>query len=438
MSFRDIRLLYLHELRTALRERGILLNILVIPVFLYPGILWLLFSAVAFVGGQEERFLSRIALLGLPPSHEVLRLQLEGDDLVRLVERVENPEAALRAGDLDLLVRVEPHPGLAGNVAFELAWDRSRNRSATARSRFESALESHRQSWLEGRVAARGMALADWRRFQLELHNAASARDVGAFLLGLIAPTFMVVVIAVGCVYPAVDTLAGERERGTWETSMTLAVSRASLLVAKYLHVATLGALAGLLNLAAVTLTLPAILAPWIGPDDAQLAIPAPAQTLPLMLVAALLLSLFLAAAMMLLAAFARTFKEGQSMVGPFFFLMLLPPLLVMSPDLELTLGWALVPVANVALLFRQAIAGGVEAHLAVLVFLAQGVYVLLCLWLARTVSRSEELVAGGESRSLGRFLLGLLRQRHHAAALGGGSPPGGSPPGSSPPGGDS
>lgn len=69
MSFHDIRLLYLRELRAALRERGIVVNSILIPLFLYPVMLWMMMSAFSFVRGQEERFVSRIALPELPAAH---------------------------------------------------------------------------------------------------------------------------------------------------------------------------------------------------------------------------------------------------------------------------------------------------------------------------------------------------------------------------------
>ena len=85
---------------------------------------------------------------------------------------------------------------------------------------------------------------------------------MGAFILGLIAPVMFVVMVAVGCFYPAVDCIAGERERNTWETLMSTSASRLSVVTAKYLYVASMGGLAGILNLLAIVVTLRPVLAP--------------------------------------------------------------------------------------------------------------------------------------------------------------------------------
>ncbi len=123
------------------------------------------------------------------------------------------------------------------------------------------------------------------------------------------------------------------------------------------------------------------------------------------MVLCTVLLALFLAAGMMIFAAFARTFKEGQSMVTPFYLVAILPPIMVMSPDLELNLKLALVPIANVALLFRAAIGGEYQWPLIALTLVVELVTVILCLALARLVLGFEDVLTGSYSGSFGKFL---------------------------------
>ena len=63
---RDIRLLYVRELRSALRERSIVINSILLPLFLYPLLLWLVYTGISFVGGQTQGVSSRILLKNLP------------------------------------------------------------------------------------------------------------------------------------------------------------------------------------------------------------------------------------------------------------------------------------------------------------------------------------------------------------------------------------
>ena len=52
-----------------------------------------------------------------------------------------------------------------------------------------------------------------------------------------------------GTMYPAIDTTAGERERGTLETILTLPVTNRQLIVSKFITVAVIGMISALLNI---------------------------------------------------------------------------------------------------------------------------------------------------------------------------------------------
>lgn len=416
LRWNDVRLFYLREVRAALRERGIVVNSILVPLLLYPVLLWLMFLGFTFAKGQEERFVSRIAWAGEPRPAELSEELAEGD-------RVEWPASAgeeedrraILEGRLDLAVYAAADPAYPGNLRLRLFFDGSKERSAKARERLAGAAEKFRGLVLENEAARRELPPAVWQQVHLRRENVSSEREMGAFLLGLIGPMVMVIMIAVGTFYPAVDATAGERERSTWETTFTTAASRGSILVAKYLYVVTFGLLAGLLNLAAMAISLPMVLAPLLG-DEEKVAIGIPWSGLPLMLLGAALLALAIGAAMMVLAAFARTFKEGQSMVGPVYLFSLMPTVLVSSPDLQLTPGWALVPVANVTLMSREAINGIYQWPLIGLTLLMQLLLVAGCLYVARQVLRFEDVLIGSYGGNFQRFLKERLLRRQGAA----------------------
>ncbi len=402
VNFDDVRLLYLRELRSALRERGIVTGSILMPLLMYPVLLWAVFTAGVFIQGQEERFQSRIALVDLPPEHRQLEDELlEEEGAVELVEPGEVRAAAwadaIAAGELDAVAEVlpaaEPDAALAHNFRLRLTFDGSKDRSVKARRRVESALDAYRQAWIERRGSELGIGERQWQGPAMERLDLASSSEKGAFILGLMVPLLMIVMIAIGCFYPAIDATAGERERSTWETLMTVAASRTSVVVAKYLYVATLGGAAGLLNLFAMTLSMRLILAPLIG--DSGLEFEIPYAALPLLALAAVLLAMFVAAGMMIFAAFARTFKEGQSMVGPFYLLCFLPALFVQSPDLELDLELALIPIVNVAMIFREAIGGVYNWPMIAVALAVTALTVVACLAVARFILSFEDVVIG-------------------------------------------
>src|SRR5262245_3616676 len=107
MNFKDIRTLYWREIRSALRDRTIVTNSILLPILLYPIILWLVYTGITFISGQNEGLMARIMLKDVPASHEVLKKEFLADKSVELVES-QDPAAAIRSGTLDALVEFTP------------------------------------------------------------------------------------------------------------------------------------------------------------------------------------------------------------------------------------------------------------------------------------------------------------------------------------------
>ncbi len=402
-TLREIGLLYARELRSALRERNVVIYSIVLPIVLYPGILWIVFSTVTFVEGQADRVTARVAVRGLESRHPGLLTLLRTNDGVALVEGLDSESLAIEALDAGTIDVVLDFPPMIEGTDGVLIYDGARERSRTARLRIDRILEDYRSSTLITTLRATGIPPADIQQFWIEQENVATDREMGGFFLGLFVPTFMIVMIGVGAMYPAVDSTAGERELSTWETLLTAAVSRRNVVVAKYLYVATMSLTAGLLNLATMSLTLGGLIDALS--MDADFRVVLPLGGILVILLGTALLALFISAGMMLLASFARTFREGQSLVGPFYLAIFFPVLFLQSPSAGLTPALALVPLVNVALMIREAVAGLYQWPLIGLTLLVELVSVALALMLATRVLKQESFLLGSaEGKPLARL----------------------------------
>lgn len=425
----DIRVLYLREIRSALRERTIVVNSLLIPVLLYPFILWAAFTGLTFVQGQTEGYRSRIMVTEWPPHHAALRREIEKDARFQVVPRTDRAtaERQLADGDLDAVAvfaaAASDTPGLPDNFQLRIAYNKSKERSAAALDRLTTVVGRYREAWLEREASALGVTPAAWRVFTLESRNVASKKQMGAFLLGLMLPLFFVIMVAVGCFYPAIDATAGERERNTWETLMTISASRGSIVTAKYLHVLTFGCVAGLLNLAAMTLSMKPILGPLMAKGGETLEFSMPLGALPVMAVAAVLLAGFIAAGMMVFAAFARTFKEGQSMITPFYLLIMVPVMFLQVPGLEFSFALAAIPVIDLTMVVREAVAGTFHWPQIGVTFCVSVAAVAALLWLATFIVRFEDVMIGSYGGRLSTFVRErVLKGANTSASAAGGT----------------
>jgi sodium transport system permease protein len=417
MDLRQIATLYAHEVRSALREKSIVAMSIVVPLVMYPAMLWALFAGMSFVQGQAERMEARVAIHGLPEVHQALADSLRAASRITL-RTTDDPRGARQevvAGRLDAFVEfLEPEDGagtLANNVQVRVVYNQARDRSVAARSRVESVLESYRRDWIERERRALEVPQVVWADFAMSRTDVATPDDSARFLLALVVPFLILITVALAAFYPAIDATAGERERSTWETLMTVAAPRGNIAAAKYLYVATFGAAGGLLNLAALALSLRWILRPMAGDAAGVIAqVGLPLGALPIIGLGTALLGLLVAAGMLVFAIFARNFKEGQSMITPFYLVIILPALFLQSPDLEFTVWIAAVPVANVALLIREAIMGSVPLVPGIVTLVSMSVCVAAAVAFAQWVMRREEVLLGSAEGGLGRFLQRRLR----------------------------
>jgi sodium transport system permease protein len=419
VELRQVWVLYRHEVRCALRERSVLVGSILIPLVMYPLLLWALFAGSSFVAGQAERLTSRVAVQGLPERHRALADSLAARERVTLTEWAGELAAAHRAiaeGRLDALAVFEPDPvqGAAGpgdNFRVVLAYSEARGRSEAARDRVEAVVAGYRGAWIDGARRDLGIGDAVWADYAVVRGDVATPDEIARFILAMLIPLLTLIMVALAAFYPAIDATAGERERLTWETLMTVAAPHGSVVVAKYLYVATFAAVGGLLNLSALALSLG-----WLigsaGPEaEALVGRGIPLSSLPIIALGIALLGLFVAAAMLVFAVFARTFKEGQSMITPVYVAVFVPAIFIQSPDIAFTPALAAVPVVNVAMLIREVVLGTLAPLQGVITMVVMAACVVGAIAFARWILGREEVLLGTGEGGLWQY----LRRRHVA-----------------------
>ena len=232
----------------------------------------------------------------------------------------------------------------------------------------------------------------------LEVHDVSTAQDVGGLALGKLLPFLAVLVVLSSASFAALAAFAGEREAGTLEGLLVQPVPARAIALGKLAAVALVGAATLLLNIASVLGSLALGLGELPGASGALAG--AGSVGWARMSVAALLMLpavVLLASALSLVAARARTFREGQHYVLPLILVAVLPVALGAQGELELDVLLALIPLTGVTMAMRDALAGDLVPWLGVVAFVA---HVGWAAWLsARVATRleAERLLAGSD-----------------------------------------
>jgi sodium transport system permease protein len=345
------------EIREARRDRNLVIGLVLVPLFLYPVIGLGIVQVVYVTKGIAERRPIRIAVDSAVPERIVERLRERGN--VEIVEARAGrwDEGAFRAErdaqELDALVVWAAEDSA---VVYD---DRARDRSVRAGDAVREELERWGRERALGALAGVGLGEGDWDLWRLVEEDTASAAERGKKLLASALPMILLLMLGLGTFYSALDTVVGERERGTLETILVSPLRRSELLVGKYLWVVLASVVALVLNLASMTIFLGFVLS-LLDVEGVSLRVGPGAFFL--IVVTALLTAGFLAAVLMVIAIPSKTHREGQAVLTPFYFATFVPGVIISTSSDPFSLRQAAIPLLNSVALFKSALLGELPA----------------------------------------------------------------------------
>lgn len=317
-----IRHVLLKELVDHLRDRRSVLGSLVLPV-LGPLILLGIFELVSDL--QRDRALA-LPVVGREFAPRLIDyLEASG---VEVLPPPLYPEDSVRRGDADAVLIVDATYAerfVAGRSApVRLLVDGSRNDAHRSVRQVERLLVAYAQSLGALRLMARGIAPEVAEPLDLEEIDLSTPQKLATNLLNVV-PLFLMLAALVGGMNVAIDTTAGERERGSLEALLLNPVPRLTLVVGKWLATSLASLAVATVTLFGFMLTVRFLPLEELG----MKMLLGPYEALSMWLAIAPL-ALFGSALQMLIATFARSFKEAQTYLNLLNLLPMAPSMVLM------------------------------------------------------------------------------------------------------------
>jgi sodium transport system permease protein len=236
------------ELRDALRDRRTLLAIVLSSVAMGPLVLVLLSTLVA---GIEERAESREVVIAGIEHAPTLRNYLERQTY-RIRPAPPQFEQLLQnkqLGEPVLVIGADFEAQLARGEAprVELVLSSANPRAQAGASRASRLLQGFAQEQAMLRLAWRGVSPSALQAIEVDERDLASPAARAAQWATLV-PFFMLMAVVYGALHAALDTTAGERERGSLEPLLTNPVPPLALVLGKWGAVAAVAMLIALLS----------------------------------------------------------------------------------------------------------------------------------------------------------------------------------------------
>lgn len=197
--------------------------------------------------------------------------------------------------------------------------------------------------------------------------NLSSLKEILGKYAGGLLPYIFMAFLFMGCMLPAIDLFAGEKERGTIETLLTTPVNRSQILIGKMIVVTCFGLMSATIALIGLFASLNMFdMNPELKQSINEILSPQLIGTLYVLLIP---LALFFAGVMIPISVYSRSFKEAQSILTPLNIVMVLPAMAGFFPGVELDYVTAFIPIVNVVLATKAIIAGNADMVLIAITF---------------------------------------------------------------------
>ena len=202
---------------------------------------------------------------------------------------------------------------------------------------------------------------------------------------------FIIMAITVSATYPATDTTAGERERGTLETLLTFPIKSKDIIVGKFLGVTVSSIITGIISLVLAIISLiitKNMFSIYEGIDTMFSPI-----TIIFALIVIIAYSFFISGLCIAIASTSKTFKEAQSALTPLTFISFFPGMIAFMVGITSTPLLSIVPFLNFTLIFTDINNGQIDILNILLMAVSTIVYISIVLAYIIKQYKSEKVL---------------------------------------------
>ncbi len=384
-----IRDVFRKEMIDSIRDRRSMLSMLLFPL-IGPLVVALTFTRIVDQHQPNRTIELPVAGRGHAPA---LISHLEQYQ-VEIVDAPAKPVEAVKQRSIHLALVIDPdferdfRAGKSGKV--DLYIDSTRSEAASNARKVGTIVSQYSSQIAMRRLLARGVDPQLVQPITVRRLDVATAQQRAARLLNLI-PMFVLIASFLGGMYCATDATAGERERGSLEPLLLTPAPRHHLVIGKWLAATVFSVVTVVLTLLFTLFVLSRVPLDQIGvrfdltPSDVAG-----------LLLAVMPLSLFATGSQLLIATFARSFKEAQTYLSLMIFLPMLPAIIFMFEPLQTKTWMTLLPVVGQQAILSDVVSGEPVAGLSyLLAALASGLAGLICVYVTARLFRREAIIFG-------------------------------------------
>ena len=224
----------------------------------------------------------------------------------------------------------------------------------------------------------------------LEVNDLGENNFYSMYIVGY-AFLFIMMAITVSATYPATDTTAGEKERGTLETLLTFPIKSRDIIVGKLLGVTISSIITGVLSLVLALISFEVANNQFTIYETAPITISGLSIIMSVIVIIAY--SIFISGLCIAIASMCKTFKEAQSALTPLTFVAFFPGMIAFMVGIKSTAILSIIPFLNFSLVFNDISNGIINYMDILLMFVSTIVYIAIIIYCIIKQYRSEKVL---------------------------------------------
>lgn len=388
--FKYMNIVLKKEIIDIMRDKKTLITSFLIPILIFPIMAFAMGASVSEVMKDTEKPVP-IYIQGEVESGFGEYLTNSQD--TNVVES-KNPEKSLEKLDIYAIVTITPEflSQLQNKETanLEILYDESSQKSISGLSKLNKVINDYSQKELLNRLSELGLEPSILEVVNIESKSVTEEdgqNGLSMMLVSMLVPMMLAIWASTGCIAPATDLGAGEKERQTLEPLLTTNVSRTSLLFGKYFAVVISGILATFASLIGMGL------ATRINPSLFATVSISP-STILIIALAAIGLTLTFAAIELAISFYARNFKEAQTYLTPITFIVLIPAYFTMYLDGKVVPSlYFHIPIINTISIMKETLVSIYNPMHIGTVFIWTLIYIALSIAFVLSLFKNENVI---------------------------------------------
>ena len=401
MRIKIIKEIFKKEILDIVRDRKSIFMMIVVPILLYPIIMVLL---MGIMNSSINKMTSETITLGLSsaPNAEFVEI-VDSENAIREKEdtlgnieiktNIKDYKSEFEKGEIDDYI-----DNSIKDNDYKVIINSASDESGIKSDAIFDVMNKYKRKMSEREIEKHGLnskqILEPIKYEKVDITN--SAKKAG-MLLGQVIPFILIIGVLFGSIYPAIDVMAGEKERGTLETLFSLPISNMELVIGKYMAVSASAILTSLLNIISMSYTLGYFMKAEsiYNPSMMHINYSVLGGAVLITVVSVILFAQVVSALAMCVCSFAKTFKEAQNYITPLMLIIMVPAYISMIPNISLSRITATIPVVNISLLIKSVISLRANMKMVSLVLIVNLIFVLISLVLLSKIFNSEDILFG-------------------------------------------